>query len=432
MKKNIPPFLPLILSLFLLLSTPALATTPIDYCDRQLEQEIRSTYNLENLDQYRAYLREALNHSREVLQHYLDTGGGDVAIPPAIVRDILLAENANEETGRLIETLRLRYAPSPELLLSDRDFEDFTSLVLEGAVVAKWQQCKTVCSECLADANGKQNGILYRVHGDEHGVFAVTFTYLPERKTDPVSVMVTGMTVTDGATPNAPEIIRRSAILHRYNGYTQTFTRTDPKIDVSIRVDLDGREGVQIRISDRRPEAGMPVGMVVQSIMPWEEYAKAANDTLPYNSRLNYWAPCDGRAIEGSRLQESTDRPNAPDLRGVFLRGLNRFAPGDEDDGIVEVVSDEQKDPGEKKGAELVIRTEAGTFQGGNVGGHEHSFYGKNADAVRDAKKGDRGDIRDVWSGGDSPQRAERRTTKGPTGETRPKNISVHYYIKIN
>nr|VFJ59315.1 MAG: hypothetical protein BECKDK2373B_GA0170837_10825 [Candidatus Kentron sp. DK] len=419
MKKNISLFLPFLTLLFSLFSTPALAATPLDYCDRQLEQEIKSTYNLENLDQYRAHLREVLKYSREVLQGYVEADDGAIPVPVPIVRDVLLAEGANQETRQLLDTLRIRYALSPDLPLSDKDFEDFASRVLEGSIVAAWTQCRTICTECLADVHGKQNGILYRIHGDEHDVFAVTLTYLPERKTDPVSVMVTGVTVTGGASLNAPTVIRRGVNLMRYNGYTQTFARTEPREDVTIRVDFDGREGVQIHVSDRKPAAGLPVGTIVSSILPWEKYAETTGDTAPYHPLQNYWAPCDGRSIAGSRLQESTGKTEAPDMRGVFLRGMNDFAA----DGLGTAL-DKPRDP--EPGREA-----GGEVQGDNVGKHEHKFRGGGARGTGNAEKGN--DIHYVWYGEHDPgQSKERGTEKGPTGETRPKNVAVHYYVKIN
>ena len=350
-----------------------------------------------------------------------DAGGGPVGAPLAIATDILLAENANAETRRRLDELRARYSISPDLPLGSQDFEAFASRVLNTDTVAEWSQCKTLCSECQANMGDKQYGIIYRIHGQENELFNITFTYLPERETDPVSVVVTGVTVIGGAT-QTPAVIKRGASLQRYTGYTQTFKRTGAEADVSIRINLEGRESIRIPVTDKPPEGGLPVGTVIPSILSWEEYAKAAGDTLPYDSGKNYWAPCDGRTIKDARLYERTTRANAPDLRGVFLRGLNQFAPGDESEGLIDAVSDKQRDTGPR---------DADGLQGDGVGAHEHKFYGGGARGTGNAESGNK--IHYVWYGESDPgQSHERDTAKGPTGETRPKNAALHYYIKIN
>nr|VFJ91653.1 MAG: hypothetical protein BECKLFY1418B_GA0070995_102718 [Candidatus Kentron sp. LFY] len=407
----------------LLFILPALsfATTPLDYCERQLEQDLKDTYSVETLDEYRGHLREVLRHSRKTLRDYVDADDGSVPVPLPIVRDILSAEEDNRSTKEFIDNLRTKYSPSPQLALRAEDFDAFASKVLDSATVADWDRCKTTCSECLANASGRQNGISYRILGDRKGIFSITFTYLPERKTDPNYITVSKVTVTGSGVLNEPLKIRRNKILHRYNRTTQTFRRVDPKTDVAIRIDFKGREGLQLLVSDRRPEAGLPVGTVLSSILPWEEYARVANDTLPYDPRLNYWAPCDGRDIKGSRLQERTNHAKAPDLRGVFLRGLNKF---DLDESESKAVSGKQRDPGPR---------DADGFQGDNPGAHDHVYYGDRAHDksaidyvhVQHTENG-------VWYSGDYQQTKERPTGKNPTGETRPKNVAVHYYIKIN
>ena len=130
-----------------------------------------------------------------------------------------------------------------------------------------------------------------------------------------------------------------------------------------------------------------------------------------------------------------------PDLRSVFLRGLNRFDVNEEDFFPAAPVSKERRDPGEKnEKGELLVRTEAGEFQGDNVGGHEHKFYGGGAKGkTRANHNGIGSENKELWHGSDHAQNnsrttneREREENKKPSGETRPKNVSVFYYIKIN
>nr|VFK51215.1 MAG: hypothetical protein BECKTUN1418E_GA0071001_100539 [Candidatus Kentron sp. TUN]VFK57473.1 MAG: hypothetical protein BECKTUN1418F_GA0071002_11175 [Candidatus Kentron sp. TUN] len=432
------------LTLFLLLLLPALsqASAPLDYCDRQLGYEIKSIYNIQDLHLYRGYLREILNYSHEALQGYVDANDGSIPVPLPIAKDILQAEKADAETKRLLDELRARYSSSPDLSLGSRDFEVFASRVLAPDTVAKWDRCKITCKECRANVGNKQNGVAYRILGQENETFAVTFTYLPERATDPVAVVVTGVTVIKGAAQE-PTILERGAIFHRYTDYTQTFQRADPEEDVAIKIDLEDRPGLEILVTDSESDDASPVGTIVASMLRWEKFAEVAGDKVividgkqTFDPKHHRWAPCDGRDIAGSELAKHIPANNtpgslpytAPDLRGVFLRGLNRFA---EDNP--EFIFPEQKDPGEKQNdGSLVVRTEAGILQGDNVGAHEHTFKGEGAKGMANADH-DKDDIDKAWYGGeDYQQEKERRTIKGPTGETRPRNVAVHYYIRIN
>lgn len=272
--------------------------------------------------------------------------------------------------------------------------------------------------------------VVYWIEGGDDDLFSVTFAYRPATG-DPITVMVTGLTVTGGGVAQEPLVIKAGAILRKDKNYTQVFKRTMPKTDIAIRVDFQDNPGIEILINGSDgagSQNALPVGAIVSSILGWPKHALATKDSLVFDATVNQWAPCDGRDVTGSELARLTQRAKqivrAPDLRGVFLRGLNRFDP---DEPASEAVSEQQRDPGEKG---KPIREKAGIFQAGNVGSHQHTFYGGGARDDVGGKKGN--DLEHLWDGHDWRQ-DDRRTTKGgPTGETRPNNISVFYYIKIN
>jgi len=72
-------------------------------------------------------------------------------------------------------------------------------------------------------------------------------------------------------------------------------------------------------------------------------------------------------------------------------------------------------------------------FRNHKVGEHEHTFKGDRAEekvAIEFNKVGH--DDKGAWYAGDYAQRGESPTENNPSGETRPKNIPMNYYIKIN
>nr|VFK19538.1 MAG: hypothetical protein BECKFM1743B_GA0114221_106271 [Candidatus Kentron sp. FM] len=269
----------------------------------------------------------------------------------------------------------------------------------------------------------------YEIIGQENDLFGISFTYRPERETDPDAVVVTGFTVTGGgATPPPPIVITRGKSLHHYTGYTQTFRRTEPRTDIRIEMALEGRPGVEIRVTDAKPLDKMPVGTVVQSILPWATYREIMQDRmdLDYDVKHNRWAPCDGRGVAGSELARLTQRTDAPDLRGVFLRGLNQF---DLEESTA--VTEGQRDPESERAA-------GGPVQPDKVGGHSHKFDVKKAPGRNHANSAHRYDrhespaVSGLWHVGTYGGGEKYPTKVNPSGETRPKNVAVFYYIKIN
>ncbi|NNJ85381.1 MAG: hypothetical protein HKP13_10700, partial [Gammaproteobacteria bacterium] len=250
-------------------------------------------------------------------------------------------------------------------------------------------------------------------------------TYIPERESDPVAIKIASLTVAGGGVIHIPTRLREGMQLRRYTGYTQSFRRTEPQSEVTIRMDFHARPGIEIIVPGLTPQDIIPVGSIVPSILPWERFVARANDRPVFEANTSGWAPCDGRGIGGSALA-GEGFTHAPDLRGMFLRGLNRFALDEADQNGQ--VSDKWKDP--EDGIKGDGPRKAGSRQESKVGGHGHTFKGGGSRGVTCAEHGD--DKCGLWHDGDRGQGSNRKTGGNPTGESRPNNAAVHYYIKIN
>ena len=149
----------------------------------------------------------------------------------------------------------------------------------------------------------------------------------------------------------------------------------------------------------------LPVGSVIPSLISPEEFEKLKQDEL--------WVPADGREIpRDSDYFTITGKSQVPDLRGMFLRGLNEFSKGRKRrDGLEDPEGDNRK---------------VGNYQSDEMQKHQH-----NRNAVYDAGGG----INASWVahkkhfgyGHKNPPPTE---LAGGT-ESRPKNVAVYYYIKI-
>jgi hypothetical protein len=159
----------------------------------------------------------------------------------------------------------------------------------------------------------------------------------------------------------------------------------------------------------------LPVGTILPSLAPPNIFLKGERDKV--------WRPADGRQISPASLYAKlTGKLQTPDFRGMFLRGLNAFQ-----DGVVR--KDEKQDP---DGAQR----KPGDYQEDALQGHKHSSR-KRIDAEGGNIFG--------WGGGQIGGEGEYMLDNIMVGyaddghgiprigkETRPKNVAVYFYIKIN
>lgn len=120
----------------------------------------------------------------------------------------------------------------------------------------------------------------------------------------------------------------------------------------------------------------------------------------------NTWELCEGQSISGSDLATVTGWTNAPDARGVFLRGVNNGIGVGTGNPSGEVAP--------------------GTYQADGLGSHNHTYPGSDGSGGGSGIEGvgyglGRNDNTYTWP-----------THYSGTSETRPRNVSCNMYIKIN
>lgn len=143
-------------------------------------------------------------------------------------------------------------------------------------------------------------------------------------------------------------------------------------------------DSLQTRITSLET-AELPIGTVIGTMTPM--------DTVN-----EIWVLADGRTATTEYFQ-ATGNSNIPDLRGMFLRGLN--------EGRV----DGKEDP------EGTGRT-AGSFQADTLKSHSH---------LENLASGNGG----VHSGGSYGVINQVQTGKTGGAETRPRNMAIFWYVKV-
>ena len=157
------------------------------------------------------------------------------------------------------------------------------------------------------------------------------------------------------------------------------------------------------------------IGSLEVSLLDPLTFSQLVGDPLDFNPEVSKWVFADGRNIQGSHFSQVTGRQNIPDMRAMFLRGMNQErADGLEDpEGDLRQAGDLQAD----------------SFQGH---GHLHEVGRNGADFSTGTFQGVFGLGTYIGTRVLEPATIERFGQARFGSETRPKNVSVYYYIRIN
>ncbi|WP_428328738.1 hypothetical protein [Mucilaginibacter sp.] len=173
------------------------------------------------------------------------------------------------------------------------------------------------------------------------------------------------------------------------------------------------------------PNNSQILGTVIASVLDYDHLIKITGDPTVINPHTSVWIPADGRSIANSELSKQTGLTNAPDLRGRFIRGLNTIYSIGQPALVVSAADEDDPNSNRK----------AGEYQGDTFRLHAHSASGHINGSVSGSNN-----THDVSGGGDKwnsdPNFGDHNVVVSvqPFGgaETRPKNVSTYYYVKIN
>ena len=209
----------------------------------------------------------------------------------------------------------------------------------------------------------------------------------------------------------------------------------------------------------------LPIGTIVATMLPPHEFLDLVSDKNSKN-----WVPADGRAVEGSKYKKITGNPRVPDLRGMFIRGLNKLneSTGERNDEFADTSHrldiggySFQKCSTKKPNKPFISSFNGdhthlpGTLSGktSSNGKHSHKykdnmFDGKYNDRGMPNKSEDNDGFDETRTTNPSPNHTHSVSiTNGRTGnsgkhdhkitdggdiETRPNNIATYYMIRIN
>ncbi|HEV7402630.1 MAG TPA: hypothetical protein VGO11_06890 [Chthoniobacteraceae bacterium] len=323
-----------------------------------------------------------------------------------IIEEVPVGLSANASDNE-INTFQQRIAASNSVQISQSSFDQIVSKIPNIDLAREYTKCIIATRGfgfVIEDESITENSVVLKV------------AYLKRISEDPMPTVkkasVRGGRDVEGLPAEGSQIEDEFVI---------SFSRT-PFTDAYVIINTD-REAFTYPIPKDfgAADTGVPVGTIIASSLTFAQFRSATKDDkiagtqwLSYKSK---WAPCDGRPVPESAYGRFSQRNVVPDLRGVFLRGLNQFDPNtliaqkpgqlDPDQRLVESFQD---DAFESHTHTAALRQTAVPFGAGP--------YMNPVEPQRPI-----------------PGNAEKTPVTidavgGP--ESRPKNIAIYYYIRIN
>jgi hypothetical protein len=257
--------------------------------------------------------------------------------------------------------------------------------------------------------------------------FIVTATFRPTSGKLDQQAKLTSFSASNSSQVN--KNFKKGMVLTPFGSISSLFKRTDPKQESIVKLDFDNFTTDALVIKPMRTGSSTaPVGSIICSVLDYAAFCSLNDIPRAISASELLWVPADGRDVTGSKYAEKMLK--VPDLRGVFLRGMNIFDP---DNNPVNFDS-RPLDP---------TKRDAGSLQLQSIQKHKHEIdEGDGHSHAIGLMRPGSGGI--GATGQDHPDpKLDHGTMPAKTGikikenesqsnETRPVNVAVYYYIKIN
>lgn len=291
--------------------------------------------------------------------------------------------------------------------LSDEQFNQICLTTMGDNQLAAYRSCLDVCRD--------QTGISFVISGDTMDRFSIRIDY--RSRPSGVSIRVKDEAIFTNLEPLGRLVFKDKMEIKDGQSITQFFKRIHP--EQAALFSFNTYEAIQaptLLLSPALKANGYaaPIGTIIASVLNYGAFLEV--NGLPTTADMSkaIWVPCDGRSISRSKY---SDFGTVPDLRGLFLRGSNDY-PGSSYPGVA-IVNNSHKNPDD---------TKAGIFQSDAIISHHHRTNMEWGGNWTDRGNG--------WGVKYDPDRTflseQNYSNPGGAAETRPRNMTVYYYIKIN
>lgn len=234
-------------------------------------------------------------------------------------------------------------------------------------------------------------------------------------------VQYTGGTIING------QRINENIILENGDVYFEHIKRKKEESFVATYTFDDGVGSAKIDLPTnyyKKRSTDMPIGSIVTSLLDYSSFLKVNGLVETNDINKMIWAPCDGRSIgDQENTYGALSGGRAPDLRGLFLRGANEI-------GIPVITTPEANEAFLNPDDTQVGKKQMDAFQG-------HKHYNSSLSLIQHnkgrpfLKYNDRDATFSTKKESEGKYIVPGYETPRVSKETRPKSMTVYYYVKV-
>jgi len=403
--------------LFLLFNTiTSFAQTKECDCSAALSSDLTSITKTTEYRQLKEFLYEYFKSdataqtSMKNDKHYNWTSNAEAVVDELPVKGTGNADFSTSEQNQIYNRLEQTYQKNH--YLTDEEFNEVFTRTMSDNQLRGYLGCLELCKQ------SRGGGISSIVSGSTDDEFSIqiSFNSVPTGQ----KITLKGNATFPNLEPIGELLFKDGLEINDGLSIIQYFKRLDPSKSASFSFNTkEGNTQMRPINLDAKPIVNtqqIPIGSIIASVLNYNSFLQANGLLVNGDMSKAIWIPCDGRILNASAYH---NYGNVPDLRGVFLRGINDF--GVTYTGVGNV-SDNRKNPEDKQAGELQEDQFKKHNHGINYyqGVHWDFPSSEYAGAVQPLQNG-----QGVGAG-------KPTTDAGTATETRPKNVTVYYYLKIN
>ncbi|MBI3137325.1 MAG: hypothetical protein HYZ15_01935 [Sphingobacteriales bacterium] len=369
-------------------------------CDKLLQGGLYSFTSMTNTGSFNQDLRTYFLSEKFKSDMKSGKWGGSITVPIEGV-PVTFGMDYSEDK---YQEFREKILSVTQLSISSNFYQTTFSSIPNTNLYQSYVECVRIHSDV------SKTGFIQGLNIETEDVVVFTIYYRPQAPGDPMPVVQSFNVQPEGSIING-----RLAEGQRLNSFSMLVTaKRDLEKDLILSLVTDRGTFTSKSVAEGSliSSKEMPIGTIIASFLNLEQFNVATknNEKSPggvWTSLKSKWSPCDGRPIPNSKFSKIANQTNVPDLRGVFLRGLNSFDPY----YTVQPQDNSQLNP---------ETTSVGQYQRDELKKHNHNVPGN-------------GNGQTGWALENVGRTGTYPTSEYPGAtETRPKNVSLFYYIKVN
>jgi len=416
-----------LLYILLLLSIGGYSQTGEGTCSKDLNNDLKDKLQSSDYSNFKNFFSEyrGLNKTQQKNKKS-NTDLNFSSTMNSIVKGLPVGNKSSGSYNRsknseAYNNLQTKYETKQEI--TDNDINHLYLDVFGDNLLDGYKRCLKTCEKILGD------GVSYSITGDPNDIFVLNLKY--KSGSGGTQLTLADKAQYNNMSPTWKNKFIEGKVIKEGGQLSQQFKRVDKTKMATFTINtverISGDLTISLNSEKQFTKDSTPVGTIISSLLSYNEFMEMNNYEITTDRERVLWLPCNGMDAAGTHYRSK--RSYLPDLRGLFLRSVNSYTQ-DQDLGAANV-KEERKNPD---------NTAPGVFQPGALQQHRHSVGRGSSDKKANSQyKQGKNRYADFQEGHldtklTSPIQSKYNSIDVGANdhETRPKNITVFYYIKVN